>query len=166
MAKHVPFHLPGSGAPIETYIERFADPSPWHPVDHLEPEDEEPDMGELGSLNPEGVQALLRWLIPAEGPLDPEKPEKEPGRRWRIASRRLAVLAHAIMPEIRELSETELARQLGCTRAAVSKLEVALRDWAGLSCNAGRSDHAREVYAERQRQCWRNGKRKRKTVEG
>jgi hypothetical protein len=159
MAKHA-FCLPGSGTPLPDYIDSLPDPNARHPVEHIEPEDddEEPDMSELGKLNPEGVQALLRWLIPTDDLLAPNMRD----HRWRVAVRRLAALAHAVMPEIRGISQTELAKELGVTRAAISKLEVALRDWAGLSCNGGKSEAARESFRIRQRECWHDGRRKRK----
>jgi hypothetical protein len=130
-----------------------------HPVDDIEPmpgADGEIDLADLGHVDPQVLPALLRLILPAKNPTC--------AATWTTASARLAVVCHAVLPEVRQHSLTAIADAIGCSRALLSFYACRLRDEAGLSCQAGKSDRAREVYAERARGVWRS-KAGRETVE-
>jgi len=135
------------------HIHHADDAIDWqHPVDLLEPEDadavEEMDVAGLGKIPKDALAVFCRLLLPAG-----QKPSR---RFWRTATCRLAVLAHACgVDPVAGLSLAAIAEDLGACRATLSFSAVRLRDFGRLGHRAGRSDEAREVYAERARRVWR-----------
>jgi len=129
-----------------------------HPIDDIEPEDDNADidLGQLGRIDPEVLPTLLRLIMPGKSPTTPAT--------WTTASARLAVVCHAVLPEVRQHSLTAIADAIGCSRALLSFYACRLRDEAGLSCRAGKTARARAVYADRARAVWRS-KAGRETVE-
>ncbi|HEY8960780.1 MAG TPA: hypothetical protein VIM57_01155 [Luteolibacter sp.] len=124
-----------------------------HPSEIIEAEEQhdELDLREIGRVPVDALAAFLRFILP---PPVKKKDPVDPRRRWDCAKLRLAVLAKAVLPEVREMSETQLAAELGVTRSAISKACVPLRDFAGLTCHDGRTQTAREVYRQRQKAAW------------
>lgn len=116
-------------------------------IEPLEADDDGVDLGALGNVDPAIVPALLRLIVPGKDYLH--------ASTWKTAATRLAVIAHAVLPEVRQHSLTDLSVALGCSRALLSLYACRLRDAAGLSCQAGKSDGAREVYAQRARSVWK-----------
>jgi hypothetical protein len=122
-----------------------------HPVDDIEPLDIEDagemDLSGIGRIPTDALKVFCAMLIPVGKPSP---------RLWRTATSRLVTLAHAIgVDGIADKSLAELAASLGVSRALLSFNEVRLRDVGHLSCRAGRSNEARDVYAERARRVWR-----------
>ncbi len=124
------------------------------PVDILEPEDtqfSEIDLAGISGIPTDAIRVLLLFLLPEGSP-------RTPGY-WKQVAARIAALAHALhLPIIGEISLTELAEAVGCTRSLLSLNACKLRDFAALDCQAGRTTLARESYAQRAREVW--GKRR------
>ena len=126
----------------------FHDDGQMAGVDHNDPctlamqrEDAELDARELRAIPPDALRTILRLIIPAENSQV----------RWKVAVMRLATLAHlAGLDTVGNLSQTELARELGCTRGLVSHYAVRLADLLGESQPRGGRTHAvREAYRKR-----------------
>ena len=100
-----------------------------------------PDAGALVDIPSNALLVILRFLVGTD---------KGSGR-WRVASRRLAVLAHAAgLETVAELTLAQLADELKCTRALTSLYAVKLVDQLGMAkVRGGRSREARETYRQR-----------------
>lgn len=107
----------------------------------IDTEDEDTDHQDilaLKSIPPDALLVLLRFII--------SNTSKK--RRWRVAQIRLCTLAHAAgMQGIGDKSLTELAKELGCTRALLSLYATRLADQLGISqVRGGKCRESRETY--------------------
>jgi hypothetical protein len=132
----------------------LADPSPL-PGDEIDDDDDCLHVAGLGAIPPDALKVLLSVLLPkrkaVEGKLQP--------RIWKVASVRLAALAHAIdLDGLGSLPITQIAEELGVTRAALSHVSINLRDGLSLPRRGGKSDEARKVYQQRARRVWQRRK--------
>lgn len=141
-------------------IDNRPDPSPWHPVDILEPEDEREDIDpddleKLGRCNPEALAILLRVLI---------VPSVTSGIQPKAIVARVVALAHCLhLQGIGDLSLDALAQKIKCTRALLSFYVTQLRDYGGLDHRAGKSVEARAAYSAAQ--LWRRNREARERRE-
>jgi len=122
------------------------------PADLIDGTEDAEDLGieitDIGLIPPDALAVFCRLLLPAG--------QKPSVRFWRTATSRLAVLAHACgVDPVAGQSLADIAKDLGICRATLSYSSVRLRDFGRLGHRAGRSDEAREVYAERARRVWR-----------
>lgn len=129
---------------------RSQDPADWtHPVDLIEPieEDDDPlDVTGIGEIPVDAVSIILRMII-VKTPLN--------ARDWHAATCRLAVLAKTFdVGDLGRRSLSDIADDLGVSRALLSLRSVQLRDSAGGSCRGGKSNAAREKYSERASSVW------------
>jgi hypothetical protein len=107
------------------------------------------DCDELGQIDPAAILLVLSLIVPQD----------LRANCWRIATIRLACLAHALLPELRRYSITKVADSLGISKSLFSHYTVQLRDACGLSSAGCTSAAGREVYAQRQRKIWQNKRR-------
>ena len=124
----------------------YTDQEGWHSVDYTTPatlamqhEDDDLDAAEVRKIPPDALLVLLRFLIPTDS-----------STRWRVATMRLAVLAHqAGLADVANLSQTELAVELKCTRALVSHYACQIVDQlAQAQPRGGKCRTARTVYRQ------------------
>jgi hypothetical protein len=96
------------------------------------------DVLALKSIPPDALLVLLRFIIS----------KTSSRKRWRVASLKLATLAHAAgMQGVGDKSLTELATELGCTRSLLSLYSTRLADQLGLSqVRGGKTRSCREAY--------------------
>ena len=125
-----------------------------HPVDFLEPEDEERDLAldvaGIGRIPVDAIRVFLTLLIPCRG---------SGPTRWKTATARLLALAHAVNFEsVRSIPLTQLAEEIGLSRASLSLMNVRLRDAGGLDHRNGKSDAAREAYSKSASRVWQDRK--------
>ena len=107
----------------------------------IDTEDEDADHQDilaLKSIPPDALLVLLRFIIG----------NRSKRKRWRVAQIKLCTLAHAAgMQGIGDKSLTELAKELGCTRALLSLYATRLADQLGLSqVRGGKCRESRETY--------------------
>jgi hypothetical protein len=104
-------------------------------------DDSNPDVLALKRIPSDALLVLLRFLI---------SENRSPKQKWRIAQLRLAVLAHqAGLAGVGNLTMTELAEHLGCSKALISHYATRLVDQlAEAQTRGGKSRHAREVYRQ------------------
>ena len=126
------------------------DPADWtHPVDLIEPieDDDDPlDVEGIGTIPTGAITIILRLLI--------TKPPRS-SRDWGAITSRLAVLAKALdVADLGRRSLSDIADDLGVSRALLSLRSCQLRDSAGGSCRGGKSNAARELYSERASSVW------------
>ena len=121
----------------------------WHPG--LPAEEDEPDgidaddLKELGRCNPEVLQILMRVVFFADLGRGPQ---------LKACFARLIAVAHALhIPGIGERSLTDIAEEIGVTKALLSHYATQVRDFAKLDHAAGKSLEGREAY--REAQLWR-----------
>jgi hypothetical protein len=138
----------------ETMIhEDLIDPGPI-PGEEIDDNDHCMSIEGLGQIPPDALRVLLAILIPKRKISGKTNP-----RAWRVATVRLACLAHAIdLDGIGALPLTQIAEELGVCRATLSYASINLRDGIDLPRRGGKSDAAREVYAQRARQVWQRRK--------
>ena len=132
-----------------TAIDYLAD---WTPIeDKLEPlpDDDPINVEGIGAIPPEALSTLLRLFF--------TRPPKSP-RDWRAATIKLAVVSHAILPEVGGQSFAELGKQVGCSRAALSHYSTALRDFAHLGHRVGKSDESRAKLSAATKLAWKKRK--------
>ena len=123
----------------------------WTPIEDilepLEDHDDEPlDVEGIGEIPLDAISVILRMVI--------TRPPRN-SRDWKSAISRLAVLAKTL--DIGDLgcrSLSDIADDIGVSRALLSLRSVQLRDSAGGSCRGGKSNAAREVYSERAISVW------------
>ena len=105
------------------------------------------DLGDLSGIPADAVLAILRLILPSTNPLTPQF--------WRTAQVRLCVIASALnVHPVGGHPLSDLARAIGCTRAALSYASVNLRDFANLGHRGGRCDAARIAYSEATKAAW------------
>lgn len=138
----------GSLVEVDTHTPLFALIAAEEHEDHADPL---VDCAEFGKIDPAAIKLVLSLLIP---------PDIHRKGAWNVATVRLATLAHAILPDLRACTITELADSLGVTKALVSYYTVRLRDMAGLSCAGGKGKAGREIYSARQKAIWAAKRRK------
>jgi hypothetical protein len=107
----------------------------------IDTEDEDADHQDilaLKSIPPDALLVLLRFIIS----------NRSKKKRWRVAQIKVCTLAHAAgMEGIGDKSLTELAEELGCTRALLSLYATRLADQLGLSqVRGGKCRESRETY--------------------
>ena len=128
--------------------ENTADPSALHPMEYLEPLDDEAadlDVAGIGTIPPDALRIFCSFLLPKSG--GPS--------RWKTATVRLAVLCHSLrVDDVGGMSLTRIAEELGVSRSLPSLLTCELRDFAQLDCRGGKTGTARQVYAERAKRVW------------
>lgn len=123
-----------------------------HPVDFLEPEDEERDttidVEGIGRIPVDCIRVILSMIIPERG---------TGPARWRTATGRLLALAHATgFESVRAIPLTQLAEEIGVSRATLSLMNCRLRDAGGLDHRNGKSDAAREAYSKSASRVWQD----------
>lgn len=98
------------------------------------------------------IRELVTWMFEVRM----DRSETFPfAPRSRAALKRATVLAWLFRVEgIGTVPLSELARDLGCTRAALSHAANIARDRWGLTSGGSKSAAAREVYRERARKVW------------
>ena len=134
-------------------LEDIIDPGP---LPGQEPDDADHclQVAELGQIPADALRVLLAILIPKRKISGKANP-----RVWRIATVRLACLAHAIdLDGIGALPLTQIAEELGVSRATLSHSAINLRDGLDLPRRGGKSDAARIVYQQRARRVWQRRK--------
>jgi hypothetical protein len=96
------------------------------------------DVLALKSIPPDALLVLLRFIISSTSKR----------KRWRVAQIKLCTLAHAAgMQGVGDRSLTQLAKELGCTRALLSLYATRLADQLGLSqVRGGKCRESRETY--------------------
>ena len=103
------------------------------------------DLEELGRCNPEVLQILMRVVFFADLGRGPQ---------LKACFARLIAVAHALhIPGIGERSLTDIAEEIGVTKALLSHYATQVRDFAKLDHAAGKSLEGREAY--REAQLWR-----------
>jgi hypothetical protein len=102
-------------------------------------DDSNPDVLALKRIPSDALLVLLRFLI---------SENRSPKQKWRIAQLRLAVLAHqAGLAGVGNLTMTELAGHLGCSKALFSHYATRLVDQlAENQTRGGKSRKARETF--------------------
>lgn len=107
-------------------------------IDTEDDETDHQDILALKSIPPDALLVLLRFVIS----------NRSKRKRWRVAQIKLCTLAHAAgMQGIGDKSLTELAKELGCTRALLSLYATRLADQLGLSqVRGGKCRASRETY--------------------
>ncbi|MCE2960845.1 MAG: hypothetical protein ACK46A_00490 [Akkermansiaceae bacterium] len=129
-------HLPGpttEQTPLDQLIEMEIEAG----IDTDEDGSDE-DVLALKSIPPDALLVLLRFIISSTSKK----------KRWRVAQLKLCTLAHAAgMEGIGDKSLTELAEELGCTRALLSLYATRLADQLGISqVRGGKCRESRETY--------------------
>lgn len=130
---------------------RTQDPADWtHPVDLIEPEenhDDDPlDIEGIGQIPLDAITIILRTIV-TRPPLS--------HRGWQAALCRLAVLAKTFdVGDLGCRSLSDIADDIGVSRALLSLRSCQLRDSSGGSCRGGKSNSARELYSERASSVW------------
>jgi hypothetical protein len=105
------------------------------------------DFSEIGAIPKDALTILLRLILPSSNPLT--------SQYWRTASVRLCTTAAALnIHPVGGHSLTDLAKAIGCSRAALSFAAVNLRDFANLGHRGGRCDAARDTYSRATREAW------------
>ena len=119
---------------------------PGLPAEEDEPDGiDADDLEELGRCNPEVLQILMRVVFFADLGRGPQ---------LKACFARLIAVAHALhIPGIGERSLTDLAEEIGMTKALLSHYATQVRDFAKLDHAAGKSLEGREAY--REAQLWR-----------
>ena len=134
-------------------LEDIVDPGPL-PGEEIDGADHCMSVEGLGAIPADALRVLLAILIPRRKACATIN-----SRAWRVATVRLACLAHAIdLDGIGSLPLTQIADELGVCRATLSYASVNLRDGIDLPRRGGKSDAARIVYQERARQVWQRRK--------
>jgi hypothetical protein len=133
--------------------EDLIDPGPI-PGEELDDDDRCMNIEGLGAIPPDALKILLAILIPKRKATD-----KINARLWKTATVRLAIMAHTVdLDGIGGLTLTQLADELGVSRATLSHSAINLRDGIDLPRRGGKSDAAREVYSQRARRVWQRRK--------
>jgi len=105
------------------------------------------DFSEIGAIPKDALTILLRLILPSSNPLN--------AQYWRTVQVRLCIVASALdVHPVGGHPLSDLAKAIGCSRAALSYSAVNLRDFANLGHRGGRSDAARVAYAEATRAAW------------
>jgi hypothetical protein len=134
-------------------LEDLIDPAPI-PGEEVDGADHCMQVDELGQIPPDALRVLLATVIPRR-----KVGAMVNSRVWRVATVRLACLAHAIdLDGVGSLPLAHLADELGVCRATLSYASVNLREGIALPRRGGKSDAARIVYQERARQVWQRRK--------
>ena len=111
------------------------------------------DFSEIQAIPADALPILLRLILPSTNPLLPQF--------WRTASVRLCTTAAALnVHPVGGHPLSDLARAIGCSRAALSFAAVNLRDFANLGHRGGRCDAARAAYSEATKAAWTRRKQK------
>jgi hypothetical protein len=126
--------------------ENTADPNQLMPWDYLEPLPENDDPV-LHGITAESIRAVVDFLTPS----DPLRPGS-----WESAKWKLLALSHAMIHRTQQHSFTALAEKAGTSRAVLSHHSVKLVDQVGFAHHTGKSQGARQAYAERQKAVWRD----------
>jgi hypothetical protein len=133
--------------------EDLIDPAPI-PGEEVDGADACLQVAELGQIPADALRVLLAILIPRRKACATIN-----SRAWRVATVRLACLAYALdLDGIGSLPLTQIAEELGVCRATLSYASINLRDGIDLPRRGGKSDAAREVYAQRARRVWQRRK--------
>ena len=96
------------------------------------------DASAITRMEPDSLLVLLRFIVAPGG-----------GRcRWNVSKYRLILLAHlAGLEGVADLSLTELAKQLGCTRGLLSHYSIKIVDeLEQAQTRGGKSRASREAY--------------------
>jgi hypothetical protein len=97
---------------------------------------------------------VIDWLLSYGGS---ERSRLNLHRRLDAADTKLVSLAWTLgVREFGRVPLTQLAREMGLTRAALSHSALQVRDKWGVYSRGQRCDTARDVYAERQRAIWKD----------
>ena len=113
----------------------------------MQREEGDTDAQAICGMPRDGLATILRFVLP---------PTLTGVRKWRVAQMRYIALAHLCgVRGVAELSQTQIAKELGVTRALVSHYFTSIADrLAQAQTRHGRSKAAREVYGERARRVW------------
>jgi len=108
----------------------------------MEHEEGDADALALQGFPRDGLKTILRFLLPTNG---------EGSKKWRVGQMRLIALAHAAGLEgVANLTQTEIARQMDCSKALISYYCTAVADeLKEFSPRGGRTPQARQAYALR-----------------
>jgi hypothetical protein len=138
--------MPFDPARFVMLTENTPDPSQMHPVEYLEPLDTE-ELDAIQGATPAAIRALVEYLTP-----------KDPLRRgaWAAKLWQLIAMSHSVIPRTQVLRLSDLAAAAGTSKAVLSFHICQLRDLTGIASHTGKSQGAREAYAERQRAVWRD----------
>ena len=131
----------------------------WHEAQHQD--DDEPAIAPpVDALDPKTVVALVMLIC---------CPDSNGSIIWKTATRRLAVIAGLVMPELGKLTFDRIAADLTkagipTCRATLSNISVLLSEACGLS-RSDKGQAAREAYRQRACAVWgKRAERNRKTV--
>ena len=120
----------------------------WHEQQYLD--DEPPIVPPVDPLDPQTAVAILMLVcVPAESG----------AIIWKSALKRLAILAHTLLPEVGAKTLDKVAKELtaagvDCCRASLSNINVGLYEATGIR-RTEKSDRARESYRVRSCEIWK-----------
>lgn len=99
------------------------------------------DCAGIEDIPRDALAKLVLYLIPAKS---------KPGKRWRIAQLRLAIIAQAVDADgIGKLSFEDLSKELKCTRAILSYHALRMIDALGIEkLRNGKQRRTREMYRQ------------------
>jgi hypothetical protein len=102
-------------------------------------DDEQITLTRIEGIPRDCLTTILRFVIPASTGV----------RKWRVAQLRLICLAHLVgIDGVADLSITQIADELGITKAALSHWNVRIADeLLQAQSRAGKSKHARAEYS-------------------
>ena len=132
-------------------LEEITPDENWrHPAELMDDDDDDDtealDVSGIGTI-PKNALAVFAEFILAQ--------KRGGGINFKTTMARLIALCHTLnVRDLRKVSLTSLAEQIGCSRALLSIYEVELREFGKLSCHGGKSLSARESYAKAASAAW------------